>query len=120
MALNVESLVTSLKALYGEEVVAADIRAWCLMNNTHYHTVTSKLGDFKVGRGKWNLKVTPKKIDSIEKAYQAPSVEPIVERNLVPEKDDTFVKFGPFNDLKKIIHSGVFYPTFITGLSGNG
>ena len=120
MALNVESLVTSLESLYGEEVVAADIRAWCAMNNVHYHTVTSKLGQYKVGRGKWNLKVTPKEIDTIEKAYQAPSVVPHVEQNLTPEKDDTFVKFGPFNDLKKIIQSKQFYPTFITGLSGNG
>ncbi len=120
MALNVESLVTSLQALYGDEVVAADIRAWCAMNNTHYHTVTSKLGDYKVGRGKWNLKVTPKEIDTIEKAYHAPSVVPHIEQNLTPEKDDTFVKFGPFNDLKKIIQSKQFYPTFITGLSGNG
>ena len=120
MALNVESLVTSLESLYGEEVVAADIRAWCAMNNVHYHTVTSKLGQYKVGRGKWNLKVTPKEIDTIEKAYQAPSVVPHVEQNLTPEKDDTFVKFGPFNDLKKIIQSKQFYPTFLTGLSGNG
>ena len=32
----------------------------------------------------------------------------------------TFVKFGNFNDVKKIIQSKLFYPTFITGLSGNG
>ena len=120
MALNVESLVTSLSSLYGEEVVAADIRAWCAMNNVHYHTVTSKIGQYKVGRGKWNLKVTPKEVNSIEKAYEAPAAIPHIEQNLTPEKDDTFVKFGPFNDLKKIIQSKQFYPTFITGLSGNG
>ena len=28
--------------------------------------------------------------------------------------------FGNFGDIKKIIESRVFYPTFITGLSGNG
>ena len=120
MALNVESLVTSLSSLYGEEVVAADIRAWCAMNNVHYHTVTSKIGQYKVGRGKWNLKVTPKEVNSIEKAYEAPAAIPHVEQNLTPEKDDTFVKFGPFTDLKKIIQSKQFYPTFLTGLSGNG
>ena len=114
MALNVESLVTSLSSLYGEEVVAADIRAWCAMNNVHYHTVTSKIGQYKVGRGKWNLKVTPKEVNSIEKAYEAPAAIPHIEQNLTPEKDDTFVKFGPFNDLKKIIQSKQFYPTFIT------
>jgi len=120
MALNLESLVTSLQSLYGEEIVAADIRAWCLMNNTHYHTVTSKITEFKVGRGKWNLKVVPREVNNIEKAYQAPAVVPPVEQNLTPAKNDTFVHFGPFNDIKTILKTSVFYPTFITGLSGNG
>jgi len=40
--------------------------------------------------------------------------------NLIPTKDDTFVPFGFFKDLNKIINSGMFYPTFISGLSGNG
>jgi len=40
--------------------------------------------------------------------------------NLVPSKEDTFVPFGNFKDIKNIIKSGIFYPTFITGLSGNG
>ena len=40
--------------------------------------------------------------------------------NLIPTKDDTFVPFGFFKDLNKIIQSGMFYPTFISGLSGNG
>ena len=47
-------------------------------------------------------------------------MEPTATRNLIPTTDDTFVKFGSFNDLKKIISSKLFYPTFITGLSGNG
>ena len=45
---------------------------------------------------------------------------PAVEQNLVPEKDENYVPFGNFTDVKKIIKSGIFYPTFITGLSGNG
>ena len=40
--------------------------------------------------------------------------------NLVPAKDPSFVKFGNFEDLKTIISSKMFYPVFITGLSGNG
>ena len=40
--------------------------------------------------------------------------------NLVPNKEDTFVPFGNYKDLKNIVKSGIFYPTFITGLSGNG
>ena len=40
--------------------------------------------------------------------------------NIVPEKDNTFVSFGNYPDLKSIIKSKIFYPVFITGLSGNG
>lgn len=39
---------------------------------------------------------------------------------LVPQKDKNFVPFGPYRDIKKIINSDIFYPIFITGLSGNG
>jgi MoxR-like ATPase len=40
--------------------------------------------------------------------------------SFVPEKSDTYVAFGFFNDLRSIIKSGIFYPIYITGLSGNG
>lgn len=40
--------------------------------------------------------------------------------NLIPEKDPLFVPFGNFSSLKKILSAGMFYPTFITGMSGNG
>ena len=41
-------------------------------------------------------------------------------QNLVPAKFDGFVEWGHFSTLTKIIKSGLFYPVFITGLSGNG
>jgi predicted nucleic acid-binding OB-fold protein len=44
----------------------------------------------------------------MEQAYQAPAALPAVEQNLIPDKDDTFVKFGNFNDIKKIIQSRIF------------
>ena len=40
--------------------------------------------------------------------------------NLVPAKDDLFVPFGNFKVVRDIIKSRMFYPIFITGLSGNG
>jgi hypothetical protein len=40
--------------------------------------------------------------------------------NLIPVKDDTFVPFGFYKDLKKVLDSRIFYPVFISGLSGNG
>ena len=120
MPLSTDYIRTSLQGLYGESVTTGDIRAWCAMNGSNYQTVTNKLSQYKVGRGKWNLEVTQQKVEEIERTYQAPAALPAIEQNLIPEKDDTFVKFGNFGDIKKIIQSNLFYPTFITGLSGNG
>ena len=109
-----------LKKQFGTEFTTPEVRAFCAMNDIAYATVTRKIAQYKVGKGKWNLTVTQKVVDKIENSYSAPSVEPVTERNLIPQKDDTFVKFGPFTDLKKIVSSKLFYPAFITGLSGNG
>ena len=115
-----QQAVDGLRSAYGTEFTAADVKAFCAMNNIGYSTVTKKIQKYKVSKGKWNLEVTTQVVENIEKSFNAPAVEPIVEQNLIPEKDGTFVKFGPFTDLKKIIQSGIFYPTFVTGLSGNG
>jgi len=120
MALSVDYIRTSLQALYGESVSSGDIRAWCAMCGHSYQTVTNRISDCKVGRGKWNLEVTKETVEELEVSYNAPVALPSVQQNLIPDKDDTFVKFGNFGDLKKIIQSRLFYPTFITGLSGNG
>ena len=40
--------------------------------------------------------------------------------SFVPEKNATYVQFGFYNDLKNIVKSRIFYPIYITGLSGNG
>ena len=116
MALSTSSIVESLQDTYGPEVTTGDIRGWCAMNDMSYQTVTKKLNEYKVGRGKWNLTVQEK----LEQNYQAPAALPAIEQDLIPQKDDSFVKFGNFTDIKKIIQSRLFYPTFITGLSGNG
>ena len=40
--------------------------------------------------------------------------------NLVPKKDPQYVAWGHFKDIKSILESKIFYPIFVTGLSGNG
>ena len=104
--------IDSLRDLFGSEFVAADVKGYCRSHGTTYDTVTKYLKPYKVGRGKWNLEITQNVVDSIES-----SLEKVY---LIPEKDSNYVPFGNFNTLKKIIKSGLFYPTFITGLSGNG
>jgi len=120
MGLSKSGIISSLQDLYGTEFTAADVRAWCTMNDCAYQTVTNKLTDYKVGRGKWNLEVTKETVQELEVTYSAPAAMPAIEQNLIPKKDDTFVQFGNFSSIKKIIQSRLFYPTFITGLSGNG
>jgi len=118
--MTTEEIVSKLKASFGTEFTATEIKAFCAMNDIAYATVTKRLKNFKTAKGKWNLEVTTAAVENIEKSFNSPSVLPQVEQNLVPEKDATFVKFGNFPDIKKIIASKLFYPTFVTGLSGNG
>ena len=115
-----EQLIETLSSLYGTELTAADIKGYCAANDISYPTVTRKLEQFKTTRGRWNLEVTQESVENIEKSFASPAVQPPVEQNLIPQKDKNFVSFGNFTDVKKIIKSGIFYPTFITGLSGNG
>lgn len=42
------------------------------------------------------------------------------ELTLIPTKAQGYVPFGHFNDIRSIIKSKKFFPTYITGLSGNG
>ena len=42
------------------------------------------------------------------------------KQDLVPSKFEGFVAWGNFSLVEKVVKSGMFYPIFVTGLSGNG
>ena len=113
------NFVDELRAEFGTEINAAQVKRFARSRDVGYPTVARKLDQYKVKRGSWNLTVEEGR-EILEKAIASPTVLPSVEENLVPELDDKFVKFGNFNDVKKIISSKIFYPAFITGLSGTG
>ena len=115
-----EKIIAELKSLYGTEFTYQDVKGYCKSHSVSLSTVMKRIEKHRVGRGRYNLEVTTKAVENIEKSYNAPAAEPKLEQNLIPERDDTFVNFGPFNDLKAILKANLFYPTFITGLSGNG
>lgn len=119
-SVNDQALIASIQELYGSEITSGDLKGFCASRGLNYQTVTRRLESYKTARGRWNLEVTQERVEEIERSFSAPAVLPAAEQNLIPDKDDTFVKFGNFNDIKKIIQSRLFYPTFITGLSGNG
>ena len=80
-----EQAIEKLRNLYGSEITTADIKAFCAMNDITYQTVTKKLSNFKVAKGKWNLEVTSAAVENIEKSYNSPAVLPASEKNLVPD-----------------------------------
>ena len=110
-----EQLVEYLTKKVGSDIGCNDIREAGETLSISYATACKRLKNYKTGIGKWNLTA-----QAIEKAYQAPSAQPAVEASYVPSKDETFTKFGSFDSIQKIIKSKLFYPAFITGLSGNG
>jgi hypothetical protein len=119
-SVNDEQLIASIQETYGSDITSGDLKGFCAIQGFNFQTVTRRLEKFKTGRGRWNLEVTQQRVEEIERTFQSPAVLPSTPQNLIPDKDDTFVKFGNFNDIKKIIQSRIFYPAFITGLSGNG
>ena len=75
----------------------------------------------KVKRGVYSLtaQVVPFKQEEVNAPMT--SVSSVVNDEVfVPQKEDTYVVWGNFKDVEKIIQSRIFYPTYITGLSGNG
>ena len=88
---------------------------------------------YRVDTGKFKLPVNgemitpmkPKKLKApvmkkIEKTEEAVVAYHNPTENLVPSKDPLYVPFGNYNDVYSIIKSGMYYPAFVTGLSGNG
>jgi hypothetical protein len=120
--IDAAALTAYISTHFGDEFGADAIRAASDEFNSSYPTICKRLEQYKTGHGRWNLTVQEK----LEQSYNAPAAAPAVAvsdsivQNLIPEKDDTFVQFGNFSDVKKILSSNIFYPVFITGLSGNG
>ena len=100
---------------YGNQVKTEQLLDAVDHFNVSYQTVTKYLNQFKVKRGKWDLTMEDAK-KQLERSFESSEIP----ANLVPDKDTHYVPFGNFNDLKKVISSKIFYPIFITGLSGNG
>ena len=124
----IDQAISILKEKFGTEFGVDAVKEVANEIGTSYATLSKYLNQYKVGRGKWNLEAT---VQELEETYNSPAVEGTdtvpgvatmnsVVQNLIPNKDATFVSFGNFSDIKKVIQSGLFYPAFITGLSGNG
>ena len=117
-----EDLVNHLTELHGPEVNYTDLVNASDHFGCSLATVKKRLDQYKIGRGKWNLTIQEVR-EQLEHTINTTNIDCTTQQakpSLIPATDNNFVPFGNFRDLKKIIKSNLFYPVFITGLSGNG
>ena len=133
---NKKQLVEALFAKYGKtELTRSEINSY-IDDNGLKNPGWLKSDKYKIGRGVYTLPVdgndvspVVKQVKQKSKVETAESVDTVnkaamiissLTGNIVPTKDDVFVPWGHFKDIKSIVSSKQFYPIFITGLSGNG
>jgi len=82
---------------------------------------------FRLARGVYKLpvadgEVSVPEVQSVEQPVKQSKISMTQNKaeNVIPSGDPSFVPWGHYKDIKSVIKSGIFYPTFITGLSGNG
>lgn len=96
----------NITSLYGEDVVFPEI------TNSPKKTKTPKVAAPKTA-AVFNL--------SVEKQEPQQKISAISNDDIfVPSVDPTFVQWGEYKNVKAIIESRVFFPLYISGLSGNG
>lgn len=122
---------TILNALAEEyplgDVRTRDINAMCDRFGAHPtvgKSLQNKMQKIHKGFYNFNALIVPieRKVqsedDGVADVFQ--TTPQVREEIFVPEKNDLYVKWGHAKDVEKIIKSGMFYPIWIAGLSGNG
>ena len=133
---NKKQLVEALFAKYGKtELTRSEINSY-IDDNGLKNPGWLKSDKYKIGRGVYTLPVdgndvspVVKEVKQKSKVEKAESVDTVnkaaliissLTGDIIPTKDDVFVPWGHFKDIKSIVSSKQFYPIFVTGLSGNG
>jgi MoxR-like ATPase len=130
-----KQLVSDLIQAYGKTASRKDVIAFVKQKDLKMPNWLINGAAYRAARGLINLEAFGSdKVNNIP-ATTTPEVEalPAMQvvqlrqkrmvsevENLVPIKDENYVPFGFYKDLESIIKSKVFYPVFITGLTGNG
>lgn len=73
----------------------------------------------KVGRGLYAI-AGGQVVEVQEKEEKVSFAAPVETKSLIPTKDRNYVAFGNHKHVELIVKSGLFYPTYITGPTGNG
>ncbi len=112
--ISTDVMISDLTSRFGSTVTRQQLVEYTESTDISLATVCNRLKIYKSGRGVYNLTIKEVR-ENLEDQITEDSI-----MSLIPDKDQNYVPFGNFNDVKKIIKSKIFYPVFITGLSGNG
>ena len=116
MTISTDLMISDLNNRYGSTVTRKQLTEYAKSIGISLSTACTRMKNYKTGRGVYELTVKEK----LEENFRTMTGGTVESNNLVPDKDQFFVPFGNFRDVKKVISSRHFYPIFITGLSGNG
>jgi MoxR-like ATPase len=128
-----KELITKLITQFGNRVSKDSIIDFCSKHNLpNPHFLTSRR-DIKSGKDymldlfyEKGEEMKREDVEQTAPALQAqvmqfkPKRATVEADSTIPQKDNTYVPFGFFKQLEQILKSHIFYPVFITGLSGNG
>jgi len=105
------------------EFKAADVKSIAMENGLSDSEAYKYATSFpKIRRGVYNLESVVIPLRQTKKEVSLPSsVQSVVNSEVyVPSRDQYYVPWGHSKDVEMIVKSMSFYPTFVTGLSGNG
>ena len=142
------STVASIREFLGEDrqtITRPELKAWHVESDMSWpgwiqKLVTTKRGEYYLPdeSGKYAVDASPMTLNAEDsaKVYQAAAdsvaadsvvamapkaIEVLDEQDsYVPERFDGYVPWGNFNTVQNVVKSKIFYPLFITGMTGNG
>jgi MoxR-like ATPase len=123
-AVNKEKFVADLISRHGETVTRRQVEDFAQSESLPFPRFIIDAPEFKVSRGTYNLRPAT----AVQAEAPAMAVVPMVRQkklettldNMIPRRDENYVPFGFYKDMRQILASKIFYPVFVTGLSGNG
>ena len=132
---NIESTLASLKAIGAWPTASTtQIYEHARANGFSYNGANSTFMTRKVGRGSWNVSHLADADGAVAAPVQTqaptPKAAPVValrgvqsvssDEIYVPTVDNNFIPWGEYQNVKRIVDSRMFFPLYISGMSGNG